>query len=155
MKRLFVVLALLFVFTGSSFAYDKELAGKFDAMFSQMTQEVLAIAPCQITPEKVLEMLNKNEEFYVLDIRTPAEQNFVGFTFKNSLHIPMNQVFKKENLEKLPKNKKIVVVCHSGTRAAPTTMALRMIGFENAVMLRGGISALAAAVTPKTLPLEK
>lgn len=100
-------------------------------------------------------MLNKNQEFFVLEVRTPAEQNFVGITFKNALHIPMNEVFKQANLAKLPKDKKIVVVCHSGTRAAPTTMALRMIGFENAVMLRGGISALAAAVTPKTMPLEK
>lgn len=155
MKKLLVVLTLLFVFNGNSFAYDEGLAARFDAMFSQMTQEVLAAAPCQITPEKVLEMLNKKEEFYVLDIRTPAEQNFVGITFKNAIHVPMNEVFKKENLAKLPKNKKVVVICHSGTRAAPTTLALRMIGFENAVMLRGGISALAAAVTPKSLPLEK
>lgn len=155
MKRVLLSVMFLLSLNVVSFAYDQELAAKFDRMFSQMTQEVLAMAPCQITPEKVLEMLNKQEEFYVLDIRTPAEQNFVGFTFKNALHIPMNEVFKKENLSKLPKNKKIVVVCHSGTRAAPTTLALRMIGFENAVMLRGGISALAAAVTPKTLPLEK
>lgn len=155
MKKMFLAVLMVFVLSGSLFAYDKELAVKFDSMFSKMTQEVLAIAPCQITPEKVLEMLNKNEDFYVLDIRTPAEQNFVGITFKNGLHIPMNQVFKKENLDKLPKNKKIVVVCHSGTRAAPTTLALRMVGFDNAVMLKGGISALAAAVTPKTMPLEK
>lgn len=155
MKRFFLGVSLFLVFATSSFAYDAELAAKFDAMFSQMTQEVLAIAPCQITPEKVLEMLNKKEDFYVLDIRTPAEQSFVGITFKNALHIPMNEVFKKENLAKLPKNKKIVVVCHSGTRSAPTTMALRMVGFDNAVMLRGGISALAPAVTPKSMPLEK
>lgn len=155
MKKLLLTVLFILSVSSASFAYDEELAKKFDGMFSQLTQEVLAIAPCQITPEKVLEMLNKKEEFFVLDIRTPAEQSFVGITFKNALHIPMNEVFKQANLAKLPKDKKIVVVCHSGTRAAPTTMALRMIGFENAVMLRGGISALAAAVTPKTMPLEK
>lgn len=155
MKKLLTALSMVLLVSTASFAYDEDLAGKFDAMFSKMTQEVLSISPCQITPEKVLEMLAKNETFYVLDIRTPAEQNFVGITFKNALHIPMNEVFKKENLKRLPKDKKIVVVCHSGTRAAPTTLALRMVGFDNAVALRGGISALAAAVTPKTMPLQK
>lgn len=155
MKKFLTALSIVLLVSTASFAYDEDLAAKFDAMFSQMTQEVLAVAPCQITPEKVLEMLAKNETFYVLDVRTPAEQAFVGITFNNTLHIPMNEVFKKENLKKLPKDKKIVVVCHSGTRAAPTTLALRMIGFGNAVMLRGGISALAASVTPKTMPLQK
>lgn len=155
MKKLFFSFIASVLLLSKAFAYDEALAKKFDSFFSQMTQEVLAIAPCQVTPEKVLEMLNKNEDFYILDIRTPAEQNFVGFTFKNAIHIPMNEVFKKSNLDKLPKDKTIVVICHSGTRAAPTTMALRMIGFEKAVMLRGGISALAQAVTPKTMPLQK
>jgi len=62
-------------------------------------------------------MIKKKEDFVILDVRTPQEQSIVGSTWKNTLNIPMHEVFKPENLSKIPKDKKVVVVCHSGERA--------------------------------------
>ncbi|RMH05342.1 MAG: rhodanese-like domain-containing protein, partial [Aquificota bacterium] len=106
MKRLTAGLMLgAVLFSGLSLAYDKELAKRFDGMFSQMTPEVLKQRPCQVTPQQLLEMAKKKEEFVVLDVRTPAEQAVVAPTWKNTLYIPMHELFKEENLNKLPRDK--------------------------------------------------
>jgi len=145
MKKV-VALSLLFVFSLSSlsYAFDKELASKFDAMFSQMTPEVIAKRPCEVNSKQIFEMIKAKEDFVLLDIRTPQEMGIVGITYKNALKIPMHELFKEENLKTLPTDKKIVVVCHTGTRAAAASTALRASGFMNAFMLKGGIIELAA-----------
>ncbi len=132
--------------SGTALSYDKELAKRFDAMFSQMTPEVLKQRPCQITVKQLLEMIKKGEDFVLLDVRTPAEQAIVGPRWKNTLYIPMHELFKEENLNKLPKDKKIVVVCHTGDRAAAVVTALRALGFNNAYQLKGGNVELAKEI---------
>jgi len=145
MKKV-VALSLLFVFSlfSLSYGFDKDMAAKFDAMFSQMTPEVIAKRPCEVNSKQIFEMIKAKEDFVLLDIRTPQEMGIVGITYKNALKIPMHELFKEENLKTLPTDKKIVVVCHTGTRAAAASTALRASGFMNAFMLKGGIIELAA-----------
>ncbi|MGB9935835.1 MULTISPECIES: rhodanese-like domain-containing protein [Thermodesulfovibrio] len=146
MKVLLATLVTVLLFTLSAFAYDVEMAKKFDVMFSQMTPEVLAMRPCQITTKDILEMIKKKEDFVILDIRTPAEQKLIAPVWKDSLLIPMHELFKPENLARLPKNKKIAVLCHTGDRAAAATIALRAVGFSNAFQFKGGIAEFAKEV---------
>lgn len=146
MKKFTLIILSLLVLATSALAYDKELAKKFDAMFSQMTPEVLTLRPCQISTKDILEMIKKKEEFVILDIRTPAETQLVAPVWKGTLIIPMHELFKPENLAKLPKDKKIAVICHTGDRAAAATIALRAIGFNNAFQFRGGIAEFAREV---------
>lgn len=136
--------ALLFALLGTSYGYDKDMAQKFDAMFSQMTPEMIAKKPCEVNTKQVYEMIKAKEDFVLLDIRTPQEMAMVGITYKNAVKIPMHELFKEQNLKSLPKDKKIVVVCHTGTRAAAASTALRAAGFTNAFMLKGGIAELVA-----------
>jgi rhodanese-related sulfurtransferase len=72
-----------------------------------------------------------------------------------ALNISMNDLFKKENLDRLPKDGKILIVCHSGARAAGATALLGAIGFDNAYYVNGGLISMVTAVTPKSVPLEK
>ncbi|WP_461829914.1 rhodanese-like domain-containing protein [Aquifex sp.] len=150
MKRFIATALTMLTLSAASFSIDWELAKKYDAIFSQLDQKTLAKSPCRVTPKQVLKMIKKGEDIVLLDIRTKPEQSIVGLTFKNSLNIPMDELFKEENLKKLPKDKKIIVVCHSGARAIAATFALRSLGFNNAYALKGGIAALADYVTPKT-----
>jgi len=145
MKKL-LILTILFVFsiTSFSFALDKQLASKFNAMFSQFTPEMIAKRPCEVNAKQLFEMIKAKDKFVILDIRTPQEMEIVGVAYKNSVKIPMNELFKDENLAKLPKDGKIIVLCHTGARAIAATMALRAIGFENAFMFKGGIAELAS-----------
>jgi rhodanese-related sulfurtransferase len=88
-------------------------------------------------------MIKKKEDFVILDVRTPQEQSIVGSTWKNTLNIPMHEVFKPENLSKIPKDKKVVVVCHSGERAWAVVTGLRAAGFNNVYHFKGGMKELA------------
>lgn len=155
MKRGLLVASALLGFVAVGFSYDAELAKRLDAMFSQMTPEVLKQRPCQIDSNQLFEMIKKKEDFVILDVRTPQEQSITGITWKNTLNIPMHEVFKPENLNRLPKDKKIVVVCHSGDRAAAVVTALRAIGFHNAYQFRGGIKALADEAGRKVIDVVR
>lgn len=146
MKLLISLLISSFILVSSAFAYDAEMAKKFDAMFSQMTPEVLTLRPCQITTKDILEMIKKKEDFVILDIRTPAETKLIAPVWKGSLIIPMHELFKPENLSKLPKDKKIAVLCHTGDRAAAAVVGLRAVGFHNAFQFKGGIAEFAKEV---------
>jgi rhodanese-related sulfurtransferase len=155
MKRGLLVAGALLGFVAVGFSYDAELAKKLDAMFSQMTPEVLKQKPCQIDANQLFEMIKKKEDFVILDVRTPQEQSITGITWKNTLNIPMHEVFKPENLNKLPKDKKIVVVCHSGDRAAAVVTGLRAIGFNNVYQFKGGIKELADKVARNVIDIVK
>ena len=155
MKRGLLVAGALLGFVAVGFSYDAELAKKMDAMFSQMTPEVLKQRPCQIDANQLFEMIKKKEDFVILDVRTPQEQSIVGSTWKNTLNIPMHEVFKPENLNKLPKDKKIVVVCHSGDRAAAVVTGLRAVGFNNAYQFKGGIKEIADKVGRNVVDIVK
>lgn len=144
MRRIFALSIVLMLSTaGMTYGYDSQLALRFDAMFSQLTPEMIAKRPCEINAKQLFEMIKKKEDFVILDIRTPQEMAVVGITLKNTLQIPMHVLFQEENLKKLPQDKKIVVVCHTGTRAAAAVIALRAIGFKNAWMFKNGIGELA------------
>jgi len=155
MKRGLLVASALLGFVAVGFSYDAELAKRFNTMFSQMTPEVLKQRPCQIDANQLFEMIKKKEDFVILDVRTPQEQSIVGITWKNTLNIPMHEVFKPENLNRLPKDKKIVVVCHSGDRAAAVVTGLRAIGFNNAYQFKGGIKELADKVARNVIDIVK
>ncbi|KYJ87707.1 rhodanese-like domain-containing protein [Sulfurovum riftiae] len=136
-------------------AYDADLAKKFDETFSQYSQDFLNNSKMLVDANSVMKMLQKKEGFVLLDIRTPAEMRVLGLKTKNTLEIPFDHLFKKENLDRLPKDRPLVIVCHSGSRALQAATALEMIGFKNAKVLYGGIIALAQSDSTKSAPAVK
>jgi len=135
-------------------AYDVNLAQKFNETFSQYSQAYLNHSKMLISADSIMKMLQKKEDFVLLDIRTPAEMSVVGLRTKNSVEIPFDQLFKKENLDKLPKDKPLVIVCHSGSRALQAATSLEMLGFQNAKVLYGGIMALVKSDSTKNAPVQ-
>lgn len=80
---------------------------------------------------------------YVLDIR--AAEDFAKGHIPGATNIGFAKV--GENLDKLPKGKKIAVVCYSGQTAGQTVSALRIAGFD-AISLKGGFPAWETAAFP-------
>lgn len=144
MKQVLLIAGALLVIAVHAFAYDTDTAKQFDAMFSQMTPEAIAKRPCEVNAKQLFEMLKKKEDFVVLDVRTPQEMDVIGITLKNTLRIPLHELFRAESLKKLPADKKIIVICHTGTRSVAATTALRAAGFVNAYTFKGGTIELAA-----------
>ena len=84
-----------------------------------------------------------------LDVRTPAESGVYSVTLPGSLAIPINELFKPDNLARIPTDRTVVVFCLSGSRATAAGTALRHIGFENVYILKGGYKALVAYMSPE------
>lgn len=79
--------------------------------------------------------IEKIEKPYILDVREKFELLETG-TIKGAHHIPMIQVF--ESLNKIPKDKKIYVLCRSGRRSEAVCQELSELGYDT-VNLEGGI----------------
>lgn len=80
----------------------------------------------------------------ILDVREPWEVAICSF--KGSINIPMREL--PGNLERLPDNEDLVVICHHGVRSLHVMSWLRNMGFQRATSLRGGIKAWAQRIDP-------
>ena len=92
--------------------------------------------PQEISPEELKAMLAAGEDFQLLDVREPHE-----YEAKNlgGLLIPLRSL--PDQLDKLDRNKKLVVHCLSGQRSAQAIKFLRQKGYSKLYNLKGGIMA--------------
>ncbi len=136
------------------FAYDTDKAKEFDKFYSSFTQKACANSTLYIEGDEVMKMMRKQKKFMFLDIRTPGELAVVGIKTSNTLEIPVEHLFEAKNLDRLPKDEPIVVVCYSGTRAVMAVASLKMIGFTNTRVMKGGVMGLSKASNTKTAPVK-
>ena len=102
-----------------------------------------------MTPEVFMNNLKTGKHMVTLDVRTPAESGIYSSTLPGSLAIPINDLFTKTSLDRIPTNKIVVVICKSGARATAAGTSLRHIGFKNVYILSGGFKALMGYLGPK------
>ncbi|WP_242157785.1 molybdopterin-synthase adenylyltransferase MoeB [Aestuariivivens sediminis] len=95
----------------------------------------------EIQPQSLLHLIRKDEVF-LLDVREPHEYEIARI--EGSELIPLQQISK--NLNKLPKNKSIVVICHLGSRSKAVVDYLHSNGFDNVYNLQGGIDRYALEI---------
>jgi rhodanese-related sulfurtransferase len=88
-------------------------------------------------PEADLKELvdSNNQDIYILDIRDAKD--YAQGHIKGARNIPFKEVGK--NLDKLPKDKTIIVYCYTGQTGGQTTAALNIAGFK-ARSLNGGMN---------------
>jgi rhodanese-related sulfurtransferase len=99
----------------------------------------------QLTPEEVARRLKERPGHVVLlDVREPYERELANI--EPSLHIPMSEV--PERVGEIPKDREIVVYCHSGARSAMVAGFLASRGFRSVANLDGGIDAWSVEVDP-------
>lgn len=151
-KLLVSVFALSLSIT--AFAYDKTKADSMNKFYSNFTQKACANSKLFISAKDTFKMLKEKKKFTLLDVRTTGENSVVSVSLEGSLYIPLKDLFKKENLDKLPSEGTIIIVCHSGTRATLAAIGLKQIGIKNTRILKGGFVALADANNPKNAPMK-
>ncbi|MDG2395280.1 rhodanese-like domain-containing protein [Candidatus Thioglobus sp.] len=88
--------------------------------------------------------LMDDDNLIVLDVREKKELKS-GY-IKGSTHIPLSDV--KNKLDKLDKDKSILVYCRSGSRSAHIAGVLTRNEYENVYNLKGGIQAWKRAKLP-------
>ncbi|MET0066389.1 MAG: rhodanese-like domain-containing protein [Candidatus Thiodiazotropha sp.] len=79
------------------------------------------------------------DDFLLLDIRSAGE--LAQGVLPNAEHIPMHLI--PVRISELPKDKDVILYCHSGARSYHACAYLAQQGYTNAVNLRGGILAWA------------
>jgi len=87
---------------------------------------------------------------YLLDVRD--RDAFDEGHIEGAHHVPYTEWASKDNLSRLPLNRKIIVICDSGHQAAQVVAGLRLLGFD-AALPRTGITGWAR--TAKTVNLVK
>lgn len=78
-------------------------------------------------------------EVQILDVRSREELGGALAPIAGALCIPLAEL--KDSLERVPKERPLVAVCHSGMRSGQATALLRQAGWERVANLRGGMLA--------------
>lgn len=99
----------------------------------------------EMTPDDLAAWRQSGVPHAVVDVREPWETDIC--LIEGSLKLPLGTL--PQNLDRLPHDKPVVVVCHHGMRSMQAVMWLRSQGFGQAVNLRGGIDAWARGVEPR------
>lgn len=87
----------------------------------------------------------KPDSVVLLDVREPFERQLASI--RPSLHIPMADV--PERLGEIPKNRQVIVYCHSGSRSMMVAGFLAANGFSSVANLSGGIDSWSVRVDPE------
>ena len=106
---------------------------------------VQGIPQRSIDAQTLWSKLQKNENLFLLDVRDRDE--FSEFKIPGSINIPLTEVFKQENISKIPKDKDIITICPHGNRAMVATFALARNNI-NAHVLEGGLAGWSQVLNP-------
>ncbi len=77
----------------------------------------------------------EGDDFVLLDIRSAGE--LAQGVLPDAEHMPMHLIPLR--ISELPKDKDVILYCHSGARSYHACAYLAQQGFTNAINLRGGI----------------
>jgi len=90
-------------------------------------------------------MQDSKNDLFLLDVRDADE--FSDFKIPGSVNMPLQDIFKEENIAKIPKDKEIVTICPHGNRAMVATFALAKNGIESRT-LAGGLAGWSQVLNP-------
>jgi sulfur-carrier protein adenylyltransferase/sulfurtransferase len=89
-------------------------------------------------------LLSAPETTMLIDVREPYEMEICRLA--GTQHIPLRQI--PERLDSLPRDRHILILCHSGGRSLRVTEFLRASGFPAVSNVAGGIDAWAKEIDP-------
>jgi rhodanese-related sulfurtransferase len=101
-----------------------------------------------ISPKQAKDLMDKEKDVFVLDVRT--EEEYKGVHIKDAHLIPIKEL--EQNINKIPKDKKVVVHCAAGKRSARACEMLKDKGLKELYNLEGGINKWQAEGYPVEKP---
>jgi adenylyltransferase/sulfurtransferase len=116
----------------------------FCGAVSEEAQE--AVQGSTITAKDLKNMMDNDENIFVVDVREPNEYEIVSIP--GATLIPKGEFLSGAALEKLPQDKRIVLHCKSGARSAEALAVVKDAGFSDAVHVGGGVLAWVNQVDP-------
>ena len=92
----------------------------------------------KITPQDLVSLTNKDAA-KLIDLRSPNE--FADGHITGSINIPYTDIEDRLHEIKLQEGKSLVLICDSGSQSANAGEVLNKSGYQNTVILSGGIGA--------------
>jgi len=136
MKRLHVILfaVVLSIALAVPAVYaSDDMAKKLNEVLSKAGAEKF----WQVKADDVLAMINeKKTDFLVVDVRPNPDMYKAGH-IPGAIYIHVQDILKPENLKKLPKDKKVILVCVTGQTQNLPVIALRALGYDARLMAFG------------------
>ncbi len=87
-----------------------------------------------LTPKESLQLVKKGA--FIIDLRDPDYLDYKIFDVENMINIPLSVL--KDNTDKLPKDKALILADSSGLHSKSGVKALKEEGFENIANMAGG-----------------
>jgi adenylyltransferase/sulfurtransferase len=97
----------------------------------------------EISVSEFKKLKDSNAVFQLIDVR---EEHELEICTIGGEHIVMGEVM--DNLEKISKDKQVIIHCRSGARSGAICQALEANGFTNVYNLKGGIIAWSSEIDP-------
>lgn len=98
----------------------------------------------EVTVQELKEKMDRKDNFQLIDVRESFEYEICNL---NGELIPMSSVF--DQIDKIAKDKPVIVHCKSGGRSGVVVMELeRRYGMTNLYNLKGGIIAYSQQIDP-------
>ena len=123
----------------------------YDAFCGTVSPEAQqAAAGSTISARDLKEMLDRDDNIFLVDVREPNEYEIVSIP--GAVLIPKDQFLSGAALERLPLDKRVVLHCKSGARSAECLAVVKNAGFADAAHVGGGVLAWISQVDP-SLPV--
>lgn len=103
----------------------------------------------EVTPRQVKALLDAGEDFLLIDCRTPQEH--AAARIDGADLVPLNEVPARLPDLEAHADRKVVALCHHGSRSLRLTAFLREQGFEDVKSMAGGIDLWSQDIDP-TVP---
>lgn len=100
----------------------------------------------EIAPSSLAELLERELEPQIVDVRTPAE--FARGHVRGALNVPVTALPSRLDSLSLERDRPVVAICLTAHRSVPAVRLLRERGFD-AVQLAGGMMAWRAEKLPE------
>lgn len=100
----------------------------------------------EVTPRQVQAMRQNNEDFILVDCRTPAEYEVAHI--QGSELVPLRDMANRTDHLEEWSDRKLIIHCHHGVRSLQMTAMLREQGFKNVWSMAGGIDLWAQDIEP-------
>ena len=100
--------------------------------------------PFEIDCQQVKQLLDGDEPFLLLDVRTPDEHAVVNLS--DAVLLPMQEIVERASELAPHQDSRVVVFCHHGGRSERVAHWLREQGFAKAQNMVGGIDNWAVQI---------
>jgi len=99
----------------------------------------------QMTAKELHERMEKDENLFLIDVRTAGEYEYDGH-IEGARLMPLSVL--PVRLQEIPRDRTVVCVCRSGARSYTACELLQKQGFENVINLNGGMMGWKRARLP-------